>query len=100
MTWLAVTGPYYEDGTMPLDRPAWIWLLPLMDGLLALVALRGMTVPGPHRHICQLLALGFLVLGVAHVVSGWSAYDGELRPGSASATTLMIGPLLVGLAAT
>ena len=100
MTWLAVTGPYYEDGTMPLDRSAWIWLLPLMDGLLALVALRGMTVEGPHRHMCQLMALGFVVLGVAHVLSGWSAYDGELRPGSASATTLMIGPLLIGLAAT
>ncbi len=100
LTWLAVTGPYYEDGTMPLNGRAWIWLLPLLDGLLALVAMRGMASDGPHRHMSQLLVLGFLMLGAAHVATGWAAYETDLAPGSVLAATVMIGPLLIGMVGT
>jgi len=100
LTWLAVAGPYYEDGKMPLDGRAWIWLLPLMDGTLALVAKRTMESDGEQRQMAQLLVLGFLALGAAHVLTGWAAYEGDLTPGSRLAATVMIGPVLIGIVAT
>ena len=44
LVWLAVTGPFLEDGTIPLDAKAWIWVFPLLDGLLALLVLRRVTL--------------------------------------------------------
>jgi diguanylate cyclase (GGDEF)-like protein/PAS domain S-box-containing protein len=100
MVWLAVTGPYFEDGSMPLTGEAWIWLFPLLDGLLALVAVRGLTRHDGTRTLLEVLALGFLALGAAHAMTGWSASRGDLSPGSLLAASVMIGPLLIGLMVT
>jgi PAS domain S-box-containing protein len=100
LMWLAVTGPYYEDGTMPLNGQAWIWLFPLLDGLLALIALRGVSVDGPHRHMSQVLVLGFVTLGAAHAGTQWAAYEGDLSPGNWLAATVIVGPVLLGSVAT
>ena len=100
MVWLAVTGPYFEDGSTPLTREAWIWVLPLLDGLLALVAVRGLARDDATRTLLEVLAFGFLALGAAHTLTGWSASRGDLSPGSLLAASVMIGPLLVGWAVT
>ncbi len=100
LVWLAVTGPYFEDGSMPLTREAWIWILPLLDGVLALVVLRGVGRLDPVRRTYELLVLGFLSLGAAHVVSGWLAFRDDLAPGGVVAASVMVGPLLIGMVAT
>ena len=47
LVWLAVTGPYLDDGTLPLNARGWIWVFPLLDGLLALIVLRRTTSQRP-----------------------------------------------------
>lgn len=100
LVWLAVTGPYFDDGSMPVTGEAWIWLLPVLDGLLALVALRGLGRRPSNRSMQALLAGGYLLLGVSHAVVGRRAFDGVLVAGSAAAAALMVGPLVIALAAT
>lgn len=100
LIWLAVTGPYFEDGSMPLTAEAWIWVFPLLDGLLALLALRRCDSSEPGHRAFQTMTLGFLVLGASHVLTGWAAYDGDLELGSLIAASAMVGPVLLGLAAT
>ena len=53
LVWLAVTGPFIDDGTMPLDARAWIWVFPLLDGLLALLVLRRVTPERPAPPACS-----------------------------------------------
>jgi diguanylate cyclase (GGDEF)-like protein/PAS domain S-box-containing protein len=100
MVWVAVTGPYIRDRELPLSAEAWIWIFPLLDGLLALVALRRVDRGASGHLVFETLVLGFLVLGAAHMATGWAAFDGRLDIGSPVAATLMIGPLLIGLVAT
>ena len=100
MVWVAVTGPYIRDRELPLSAEAWIWIFPLLDGLLALIALRRVDRGASSHLVFETLVLGYLVLGAAHMATGWAAFDGRLDIGSPVAATLMIGPLLIGLVAT
>ena len=100
LIWLAVTGPYFDDHDIPLTSEAWIWVFPLLDGLLAMLALRRVDRREPGHHAFQVMTLGFLVLGAAHAGTAWTAFDGTLDLGTPIAASLMVGPLLLGLAAS
>jgi diguanylate cyclase (GGDEF)-like protein/PAS domain S-box-containing protein len=94
LVWVAVTGPYLDDEGFPLSDRAWVWVFPLLDGLLATIAIRRVGDREGSRF--ELLALGFLTLGAGHAVSGWAAYDGRLDPGSWQAAAPIAGALLIG----
>lgn len=98
LLWLAVTGPYLDEGSIGLRPEVWIWLFPLFDGLLAMLALRRINRSEPGHAAFQAMSLGFLALGGAHALSAWQAFDGELELGTPIAASLMVGPLLLGLA--
>lgn len=100
LVWLAVTGPYFDDGSMPGTSEAWIWFVPALDGLLALVALRGFRRRDPNRSLLALLALGYVLLGAAHAIAGQRAFDADLIAASAAAAGVMVGPLVIGMVAT
>ncbi len=100
LLWLAVTGPYLDEDTMPMRPQAWIWVLPLLDGVLALLALRRADRAEPGRIAFQVMALGFLALGAAHALTAWNAFDGGLELGSPVAASGMVGPVFLAVAAT
>ncbi len=99
MVWLGVSGPYQTDGDVPMADRAWIWVLPLLNVLLALMALRGAARRDESRSALNAFALGWLVSGAAHAVVAWRSFQGDLAPGSALLAGLAIGPVLVGSAA-
>ncbi|HSJ91544.1 MAG TPA: EAL domain-containing protein [Ilumatobacter sp.] len=98
LVWLGVTGPYFDDGSMPLTDRAWIWILPLLDGLLALLVARRVARMDEPKLVFELLLLGFVVWGAGHAAVGWTAHAGDLEPGSWLAAAPMIGPLVIALA--
>src|SRR5262245_29217346 len=100
LMWLAVTGPYVDDGTLPLNARGWIWVFPLFDGLLALLALRRATANNPYHRLFQVLGLAFLFWGGAHAGVGWTAYEGNLELGTLLAASTLVGPLMIGVFAT
>ena len=100
LVWLAVTGPFVEDGTMPLNARAWIWVFPLMDGLLALLVLRRATRIGQNHRLFHVMGLAYLLWGAAHAAAGWSAFEGDLELGSPLAAATLVGPLLLGVFGT
>ncbi|MEZ5295676.1 MAG: hypothetical protein R2697_05210 [Ilumatobacteraceae bacterium] len=93
LVWVAVAGPYFDDEGFPLRAAAWVWIFPLLDGLLATMAFR--RIGDPERRF-GVLTLGFLLLGAGHALSGWAAYDGVLVPGAWQAVAPVPGALLVG----
>ncbi len=100
LMWLAVTGPYFEDGDLPLNPQAWIWVFSLLDGVLALMALRRAEGPGREWLVYKLMVLGFLLWAVAHAAVGWRGFEGTFVPTSLVASSLMLGPLVLGLVVT
>ncbi len=100
LVWLAVTGPFIDDGTMPLNARAWIWVFPLLDGLLALLVLRRATRNTQHHRLFHVMALGYLTWGAANALVGWSAFEGDLELGTPLAVSTVVGPLLLGIFCT
>ncbi|MFW2336381.1 diguanylate cyclase domain-containing protein [Ilumatobacter sp.] len=100
LVWLAVTGPYVDDNTMPLPTEVWVLIFALLDGVLATLALRRVGDGEQARPVFQVMALGYLSLGAAHAATAWAASEGELGLGGPLAATLMVGPLLLGLVVT
>jgi diguanylate cyclase (GGDEF)-like protein/PAS domain S-box-containing protein len=100
LVWLSVTGPYLDDETMPLQPEAWIWVFPLLDGVLALIALRRFGRAKSGHMVFGLLALGLLLWGAAHALVTWAAYEQTLVSGSLTAGSLMLGPVVIAMALT
>ena len=100
LVWMAVTGPYVDDGTLPLDARGWIWVFPLLDGLLALIVLRRTSRNDPYHRLFQVMGFAFLAWGAAHAAAGWTAYQGDLELGTPLAAATVIGPLLLGIFGT
>jgi diguanylate cyclase (GGDEF)-like protein/PAS domain S-box-containing protein len=97
LVWLGVSGPYFDESTMPATPASWVWIFPLLDGLLAMLALRRSYSNEPANGVFKTMTLGFLVLGAAHALTASAAYDGTLELGSLLAATLMVGPLVLGV---
>jgi diguanylate cyclase (GGDEF)-like protein/PAS domain S-box-containing protein len=100
LVWLAVSGPFLDDGEMPLNARGWIWVFPLLDGLLALIVLRRTSRNDPHRKMFHVMGLAFLLWGAAHAGVGWTAYRGDLELGTPLAAATVLGPLLLGIFGT
>ena len=96
LVWVAVTGPQFDGDGFPLRDQAWVWIFPLLDAVLAMLALRRMTTHDGARF--QLMTLGFLLLGAGHAAIGWAAYDGRLEPGSWEAIAPAVGCIVLALA--
>ena len=77
VVWMAVTGPYVDDGTLPLDARGWIWVFLLLDGLLALIVLRRTSRNDPPPLVPS---DGLRPWGAAHAAVGWTAYQGDFEP--------------------
>ncbi|NNE11757.1 MAG: PAS domain S-box protein, partial [Ilumatobacter sp.] len=100
LVWLAVTGPYLDDSRLPMTRESWIWIFPLFDGLLALLALRRVGNDDRNHWLFGVMTLGFLLLGASHIATAWSAFDDQLALGGPLAASALAGPLVLGLVAT
>lgn len=98
LVWLTVTGPYVDDGSMPLGDRSWVWVLPLLDGAIALLVARRVVRRDEPTLVFDLLLAAFVLSGVGHAVAGWAAFDGELEPGTWLAAAPMVGPLLIAVA--
>ena len=98
LIWLAVTGPYLDDRSLPLARDAWIWLFPLLDGLIALAVLRALDGADATSRSFGLLAFGFLVLGAGHGLANWSASNGDLDGGTPVAAGPLLGAVVIAVA--
>ena len=98
LVWLGVTGPYVDESTMRADTGRMDLDVPLLDGVLATLALRRTDRRDPARSVFQMMALGFLAArcgsrgdglgGLRAVNSSWVRR---------SPPRLMVGPLLLGL---
>jgi diguanylate cyclase (GGDEF)-like protein/PAS domain S-box-containing protein len=93
LVWVAATGPFYDGDEMPMNPEAWVWLFPLLDGMLALLAVRRIGRDQRPERRFEVLALGFLLLGAGHAAVGWAAYDSRLDDGG----WVLLAPL-VGVA--
>ena len=98
LVWLGITGPYLDDGSLPLTDRAWIWIPPLLDAVLALLVVRRVARHDEPKLVFELLLLGFVVWGAGHAAAGWAAHGGDLEPGTWLAAAPMAGPLVVALA--
>jgi len=98
IVWLGVTGPYVDDRSMPLTDRAWIWVLPLLDGLLALLVARRVARHDQPKVVFELLLLAFVASGAGHAAAGWAAWSGDLEPATWLAAAPMVGPLVLALA--
>jgi diguanylate cyclase (GGDEF)-like protein/PAS domain S-box-containing protein len=94
LVWVAVTGPHLDDEGFPLRPEAWVWVFPLLDGLLATIALR--RIGGNESSRFEMLSLGCLLLGAGHAISAWAALDGRLEPGDWQATAPIFGFMMIG----
>jgi diguanylate cyclase (GGDEF)-like protein/PAS domain S-box-containing protein len=100
LVWLGITGPYIDHGSLPLTDRAWIWIPPLLDGVLALLVARRVARNDEPKLVFELLLLGFVVWGAGHATAGWAAHAGDLDPGTWLAAAPMAGPLVIALAVT
>ena len=98
LVWLGVTGPYLDVGSLPVSDRAWIWVFPLLDGLLALVVLRRVSAGDEPRIVFRALLAGFVLWGLAHAWSAWSAAGGTPSPSSITTAAPMIGPVVIAVA--
>lgn len=99
LVWLAVTGPYLDDGSLPGTDRVWIWVLPALDGLLAVSVARRIGRHDEPRPVFALLAVGFVAWGIGHLATAVAAHAGDLEPGTWTAAAPMVGPLVVAVAA-
>ncbi|HEY3484757.1 MAG TPA: diguanylate cyclase, partial [Ilumatobacteraceae bacterium] len=99
LVWLAVMEPYLDGRELPLDDAVWVWLFAVLDGVLALLALRRSHTFRSGRSVFAVLGAAFATAAVADVLIHWTRSLGEAEPGSVVAAMGMVGPLLVGVAA-
>ncbi len=100
LVWLGISAEYVASGTLPLASQSWIWVFPLLNGLLALFALRRAKRTDEHHSVFTALTLGSLLWGAGQVMSGIALHDGTFQPGSPTAAATLVGPLVIGLVAT
>jgi diguanylate cyclase (GGDEF)-like protein/PAS domain S-box-containing protein len=93
LVWLGITGPYFEDGSMPLPDRAWIWVLPLLDGLLALLILRRVVERAEPKIVFHVLLAGFVLWAGGHAGAAWDAADGSSSDLLAAAP--LLGPIVI-----
>lgn len=98
LVWLAFTGPFLDGGSMPLAPRAWVWVLPLLDGLLAMLVARRVSRHDEPKLVFELMLLGFVVWGAGHAAVAWAAERGSLEPGSWIAAAPMAGPIVLAMA--
>jgi len=98
VTALAFTLPYLLRDELPLAESDWVGVLALGDFVIALMAVR-CIFGAPHRNWSRwLLVAGFVAWGNAHAEVEARIHDGAYDGGSRIGLTLVVGPLLVGLA--
>lgn len=99
LVWLLVVHPTLADGSLPLRAADRVGVHALLDGVAAAVVGRRLVASG-DRNPSLLLATGALVLwGDAHGIVGSQVYDGTFVAASLAAGALLIGPVLLGMAA-
>ena len=99
LVWLGVTARFLDDDTLPLGSEAWIWMFPLLDGLLALFALRRAKRTDEHHSVFAVFTLGFLLWGAGQVAAGIATHEGTFQPGTPVAAAALVGPLVLALMA-
>ncbi|MDJ0767518.1 MAG: EAL domain-containing protein [Ilumatobacter sp.] len=100
LIWLGITGPWIEDEGFPLEVAAWIWILPLLDGLLAFLAARRVSAGDGSSPVFEMMTLAFASLGAGHAAAGWVSYEGDFEPSSLAAAAPMVGPILFAVLVT
>jgi diguanylate cyclase (GGDEF)-like protein/PAS domain S-box-containing protein len=98
LVWLAVIEPYIDGRDLPVPASGWIWLFTLFDVVLAGIAARRAQISTVCRAVFTLLAVAFLAAGIAHALVGWARYHGTYEPGGLVAASVMLAPLLIGVA--
>jgi diguanylate cyclase (GGDEF)-like protein/PAS domain S-box-containing protein len=100
LTWLGITAHFLADDRLPLEPEAWIWIPALLNGLLALFAVRRAKRTDEHHPVFSVLTLGFLVTGGGSVLAATAVHDGTFVPGSPVAAAPLLGPLVLGFVVT
>jgi diguanylate cyclase (GGDEF)-like protein/PAS domain S-box-containing protein len=98
LAWLAVMEPHLDGSGLPFDESVWVWLFAAFDVVLALVVAHAATRSSVGRRATALLAAGFVVWALGHVVVGKARYDGDYEAGSIVAVLPVLGPLIIGVA--
>jgi hypothetical protein len=99
VSFLAFWGPLLVDDQLPFSEGDWVGILALADLTLAALALRAVRHEGRPIWSNWLLLAGFVAWGIAHGEVGGRLYDHAFHNGSVAAGLLLIGPILIGLAA-
>ena len=99
LVWLAVMEPWFDRRKLPVDGSQWIWLFVGLDVLLALLVYRRADVWAAGRRVLLLLAGGFSALAGAHALVGWQRDAGSIHPGSLAASSMIVAPAVIGVAA-
>lgn len=99
LVWLLVVHPTLTGGSLPIRAADRVGVHALLDGIAAAVVGRRLVASG-DRNASLLLATGALVLwGDAHGIVGSQVYGGTFVATSPAAGSLLIGPVLLGIAA-
>lgn len=100
LVWVGVTGPALADRDLALEPGLWTAVWPALTAVLALIALVRTRASGAGHDVFVVLLFGIVALGAAQGAAGWASTSGRLVPGGPFVASLMVGPLIVGLAAT
>ncbi len=84
---------------LPIGGSQWIWLFVGLDVLLALLVYRRADLWAAGRRVLLLLAGGFAALAGAHALVGWQRDAGTIHPGSLAASSMIVAPAIIGVAA-
>ncbi len=99
VSFVAFRAPLLVGEQLPFSDGDWVGILALADLTLAALALRAVRHEGRPMWSNWLLLAGFVTWGIAHGEVGGQLYDHTFSSGSAAAGLLLIGPILIGLAA-
>ena len=99
LVWLAVMEPWFDRRQLPIGGSQSTWLFVLLDVLLALLVYRRADLWAGGRRVLVLLAGGFAALAGAHALVGWQRDAGSIQPGSLAASSMIIAPAVIGVAA-
>ncbi len=99
LVWLAVMEPWFDRRQLPIGGSQWTWLFVGLDVLLALLVYRRADLWMAGRRVLVLLAGGFAALAGAHALVGWQRDAGTMQPGSLAASSMIIAPAVIGVAA-
>lgn len=99
LIWLTIVQPTLREGSMPLRDADQAGIHALLDLIAVAVVGRRLIATRERNGALVLVTVGLVLWGDAHGVVGTQVYDGTFVAASLAAGSLLVGPLLLGVAA-